>query len=61
METDMLTLLTLGERQFTEVPLAVKLFKLLVNELSNQIETSGQNESDESDDVSVMVLFFNYI
>ena len=57
----MLTLLTLGKRQFTEVPLAVKLFKLLVNELSNQIETSGQNESDESDDVSVMVLFFNYI
>lgn len=61
METTMLTLLTLGKRQFTEVPLAVKLFKLLVNELSNQIETSGQNESDESDDVSVMIWFFNYI
>ena len=53
METNTVTLLTLGKRQFTEVPLAVKLFKLLVNELSNQIETSGQNESDESDDVSV--------
>ena len=61
METNTVTLLTLGKRQFTEVPLAVKLFKLLVNELSNQIETSGQNESDESDDVSVSVLFFNYI
>lgn len=54
----MVTLLALGKRQFTEIPLAVKLFKLLINELSNQIETSGQNESDESDDVSILCFDF---
>lgn len=38
--------------QWTEIPALVKMYKLLINELSNQIEASlaKQEEEDEDDD-----------
>jgi len=39
-----------GERQYTYVPVAIKLFKLILNELSNQLESENNNEDEEDDD-----------
>ena len=50
----------LGPTQWTTVPVLVKIYKLLINELSNQIEEKMAKQKDESlsqdDEVIVCLL-----
>lgn len=40
----------LAQKQVTYIPVGIKLFKLLIGELCNQLEASNDTVDEESDD-----------
>ena len=48
--------------QWTNIPVLVKIYKLLINELSNQIESNMSTQGivgDDNDEVSLIQSFLN--
>jgi len=50
-----LGMITLAPDEWTMVPLLVKLYKLVINELSNQIEKSTSTQATTGDEDEVCV------
>ena len=58
-----LLLFILAPEQWTMIPVPVKLFKLIINELGTLLESAAagdENKDRDSDEVSIQVLFVEY-